>query len=828
MTDWRGVAEMTSPNTARADNFTPPAGPARFPGGEPPATGGAGLDATRLENVKTHDRKTTAACPACRESGNDSSGDHLFIDSQGRFGCIAFPGASGKEHRQRIFALVGIKKDTPRPFPATSAPRPKPKRKRKIHASLDKASGAAKWSVEQRTESEVHETRRDIYSDPDGPDLIEFRFDPGKEFRTAHAVEGGFVLGDPARKLPLFRKPELLESAGGVCVVEGPKDALAGVGIGLNCTTSAHGAKSPSKTDWKPLKGRDVAILPDNDAAGRGYAKAVAKLVHKAGAKSIRIVELPGLSEKGDLADFIGNGGTVEDVRAAIKTASLWTPDAKSDTKQPAEPLALDYYDAVRKEYMCLNSERIWNRFTETQYKRILKGRGKSSTLFEGDLLSEVDTAILDAQDTRSLVYAGELAGWPSGVHEISSGRILVQRGPVLILSGDGDFPNLRRLLESLLCDTPEQLPVFVAWLKVAVESLEKRILRPGQALCLAGAHDTGKSFVQREIVTRILGGRLARPYQYMIGRTDFNADLFTAEHLVIEDDVASTKLQDRRAFGARIKEITANEQARLHAKNRDALMLTPFWRLSITVNDEPENLMILPPMDESLEDKIILLKAQKGMLPCETETPEGRKRCVEMLISELPAFVAFLHQWEIPNEWRGGRYGVREYHHPDLLKTLAELSPESKLAELIDRELFSGELCMPWTGRAADLEHTLTSSDVAGYEARRLLSFNTACGVYLARLANKWPERYERKHTESGNEWTVYPPRNGKKSEHKNNPERVERVFKSISNKEVKKSIAEEVPNATQNTAQPSNSPSALSVEEGGSSLPEGWDRSL
>jgi hypothetical protein len=38
---------------------------------------------------------------------------------------------------------------------------------------------------------------------------------------------------------------------------------------------------------------------------------------------------------------------------------------------------------------------------------------------------------------------------------------------------------------------------------------------------------------------------------------------------------------------------------------------LKPFWRLSITLNDEPENLLILPPLDESLGDKIMLLRAQ-------------------------------------------------------------------------------------------------------------------------------------------------------------------------------------------------------------------------
>lgn len=67
------------------------------------------LDITKLENVKREQSKTTARCPACSEIGQDKKGEHLFIDEEGRFGCIVYPDEAGKEHRKRIFTLVGIK-----------------------------------------------------------------------------------------------------------------------------------------------------------------------------------------------------------------------------------------------------------------------------------------------------------------------------------------------------------------------------------------------------------------------------------------------------------------------------------------------------------------------------------------------------------------------------------------------------------------------------------------------------------------------------------------------------------------------------------------------
>ena len=429
-----------------------------------------------------------------------------------------------------------------------------------------------------------------------------------------------------------------------------------------------------------------------------------------------------------------------------------------ADATGAAVKKPLDYYDANRKEYLVRNSEDVWLQFTETQYKRILRGRGLSGTLSKDDPVSEQDRAILEAQDKRALVYSGLLAGWSAGVQEIPAGRLLITRGPLLIEPASGEWSNVRLFLGSLLAADAVQIPVAYGWLKVAIEALRAGNFRPGQVLAIAGPRNCGKSLFQK-LITVLFGNRFSRPYAFMAGRTEFNKDLFEAEHLIVEDDVPSTRLEDRRNFGAKIKEITANEGQRLHAKHRDALLLPVFWRLSVSVNDEPENLMILPPMDESLADKITLLKAGPAVLPCETETAEGRARCWRTLTAELPALVAHLLAWQIPDALRSQRYGVREFHHPDILRTLAELSPESKLAELIDAELFSGLNVCVWTGSATELERRLTTSNQIGYDARRLLPYNTACGVYLSRLALKYPDRYRRtKHT-TANVWTIQPP---------------------------------------------------------------------
>lgn len=68
-----------------------------------------GLDISRLEKVRRRGSNTIARCPACAEAGNDRKGEHLFINANGQFGCVLYPGPEGSSHRQRIFELVGIK-----------------------------------------------------------------------------------------------------------------------------------------------------------------------------------------------------------------------------------------------------------------------------------------------------------------------------------------------------------------------------------------------------------------------------------------------------------------------------------------------------------------------------------------------------------------------------------------------------------------------------------------------------------------------------------------------------------------------------------------------
>ena len=107
----------------------------------------------------------------------------------------------------------------------------------------------------------------------------------------------GFRIGKSKKlaqqgKIPLYRLPGLLRSTNGeyIFVVEGEKDADRLCDEGLVATTSGSAQSWQHRYD-KLFSNRKVCILPDNDIAGRDYAKTVSKSLRRIGAK-VRVIRL--------------------------------------------------------------------------------------------------------------------------------------------------------------------------------------------------------------------------------------------------------------------------------------------------------------------------------------------------------------------------------------------------------------------------------------------------------------------------------------------------------------------------------------------------------
>jgi len=393
------------------------------------------------------------------------------------------------------------------------------------------------------------------------------------------------------------------------------------------------------------------------------------------------------------------------------------------------------FFDPASNVYYRRDEEGKYIKAQSGSIGRYLKSLGYSAFTAEGETMSAKDRALEYIERFRNVCYAGPLAGHSLGMKEIKGDKILVTESLRLIDPAPGEWENLRAVFEGLL--DVEQSRVFFAWLKVAIEALRAERHRCGQALVIAGPPSCGKSLVQ-DIITALLGEREAKPFSYMTGKTPFNSELFEACHLVIGDEQTSADPRERKKFAADIKQVTVERSQRCHPKNRPAFMLSPIWRLSITLNADPAGLQVLPQLEEGVRDKIILLKAEAFPLPVDTTPADGEEKLWNLLSDEMPAFVDYLlNVFTIPESMSDPRFGVKAYHNPDILEMCDSTSDEYRLLELIDTsDLFASPLAVEWEGKAVELEERLV--DHHGRMAAKLFSYNSAGGKLLGMLKMK------------------------------------------------------------------------------------------
>ena len=411
------------------------------------------------------------------------------------------------------------------------------------------------------------------------------------------------------------------------------------------------------------------------------------------------------------------------------------------------------------------------------QYKKAdlamhLRAMGlKEKIYFNGQ--REIDWPLWRAMTHRAVDYAGPLAGHKTGVFKDGSGRqylvtdeacgVFAEKQMVL---GENNQPKfLIEFFNELLPDG--QVEFFFNWLAVGLRSLQAGDFVPGQFIVFAGEGGCGKSLAQY-IITEIFGGRPGSPFAYMSGETNFNRDFFGAEHWLIEDPRGSKAMADRIFFGARLKEATVNRYYTIHAKNKDAIYLPLFRRGTISVNLELEYLSVLPPMDLSIQDKIMLFKCAKVVSAFDPIRDKKTKMATRdkieaQFLQEAPAFRAWLLKTyparSIPADLRDERFVIAAYHHPEIKDALSSLSHEQRLIELLDDLYFSDDedAPLPVTKQQAAIQKDLLEKN--RFEAEKILRYPGACGSLLGKLAKSTPDRVSMRRIHGYAHWTVNPP---------------------------------------------------------------------
>lgn len=268
-----------------------------------------------LPGMKGTETKFMCCCPA-HEDRNPSLS--VTVADDGTIGLKCFSGCNTPDV---VAALDGTMADL---FPPEDRPAPKaPAQPRRLVRSY-------------------------VYHDKNGVPVGKVdRFEP-KHFTQSRFEQGKFIPKLNGMVLPLYRLPEVQKAkAQGqtIYLVEGEKDVEALVKMGLCATTNAGGAAKWQQSFTDTLSACDVVILPDNDEPGMKAAWAR----HKALPGSV-VVTLPDLPHKGDVSDWIAQGGTVEGLRDLVEHARA-NPVEPDEAKAEILPLSdLSNWRALARE----------------------------------------------------------------------------------------------------------------------------------------------------------------------------------------------------------------------------------------------------------------------------------------------------------------------------------------------------------------------------------------------------------------------------------------------------------------------------------------------
>jgi putative DNA primase/helicase len=157
--------------------------------------------------------------------------------------------------------------------------------------------------------------------------------------------EGRWYGSFPAPPYLLYQRYEWID-AETVYVCEGEKSADAVENLGFAATTSLGGPTMPERSDWSPLRGKQVVVLRDLDEKGRFYAEQVAQLCLGNGALSVRIVALPELKVDESVSEWLacevelaGTEGARAEIEKCVANASP-VQYVEPETKPPVGPRA--------------------------------------------------------------------------------------------------------------------------------------------------------------------------------------------------------------------------------------------------------------------------------------------------------------------------------------------------------------------------------------------------------------------------------------------------------------------------------------------------------
>jgi hypothetical protein len=295
-----------------------------------------------------------------------------------------------------------------------------------------------------------------------------------------------------------------------------------------------------------------------------------------------------------------------------------------------------------------------------------------------------------------------------------------------------------------------EGLPYFLGWLKRFYESALYYKPRSGQALFIAGHMNMGKTMLADYIIAKMVGG-FRDASSYFLGEVGgFTAPYLEVPLLTINDTQSIMNNARHNRYSSMIKKMVANKDFIFNQKYEKAGSVKWTGRIVVTLNVDPESLRVLPNLEMSMRDKVMMFRMSRG-------ARDFREGFTNRIDEELPYFCRWLLDWPVPKQIvADSRFGIKSCHQSSLYNAAIQSGSSNAFLETLVLFLENSPRRVTdgfWEGSAAEL-----LSEMSCLEATRLLSSKISVqgiGLMIGQLRSRGYPVFN-KHTRRGSRWSI------------------------------------------------------------------------
>lgn len=361
---------------------------------------------------------------------------------------------------------------------------------------------------------------------------------------------------------------------------------------------------------------------------------------------------------------------------------------AEYEQQSTGRAASMFYFDG--RHYWTKHGGNGWVYLAKEDAKMHLKGAGVNDRPPRGQLVSEVERVLIHVQTSRRVSAAVPVLFTHSetvDIHGETYLNISTKKAMAPAETGNpDDFPWLYEFMHNVFDGDQDGISAheyFLCWFRRFYESALRGQPLPGQVVIIAGEAHTGKTFLNKCIIGEALSGSVDAE-DLLMGETNFNKAGGENALWRCDDAASEGDWKTRQQFTKALKQMAANPSQLYQPKFRDAIELPFVGRVVVTCNMDPESLKILPALDGTIKDKVMLFKLRSGYRPHFFNSNYENEARIR---KELPFFLNWLINRPCPPNIMDPifkRFGVKSFHHTELVHQAQSETREAIFIEML------------------------------------------------------------------------------------------------------------------------------------------------